>query len=266
MKKMWGSFLFGIARGLDVIIGGLIRGISWVADMVAGVRQLLAPLYACGILLIVLNPFSLLFIRSYAPVLLIMLLIGIIPILGRSFVSALDYGHYIVTEYLYDKADYYRFGKGGNKTFNSYGNEYRRKKRAEEEAAYRRAQQAQNEYWEKIFRDFTQGAGFSGFTYGDAYGGYQHSGAQGGYEGYRQNRQYNPFEDFSAQYRQSCDILGVPYDTDEYAVKLAYRKLAKQYHPDINKAPEATAMFQKISAAYSFLSKETIERYKRMPH
>ncbi len=58
--------------------------------------------------------------------------------------------------------------------------------------------------------------------------------------------------------------MGLPYDTDKYQVKLAYRKKAKEYHPDINKSPDATAKFQKINEAYEFLSDDNIERYKQM--
>lgn len=59
-------------------------------------------------------------------------------------------------------------------------------------------------------------------------------------------------------------MLGIPYGTDEYQVKLAYRKKAKEYHPDINKSANATQKFQEISSAYEFLSQENIDRYKRL--
>ena len=58
-------------------------------------------------------------------------------------------------------------------------------------------------------------------------------------------------------------MLGISTDTTEYEVKLAYRKLAKKYHPDVNSDPKATTKFQEINAAYEFLSKENIERYKK---
>ena len=49
-----------------------------------------------------------------------------------------------------------------------------------------------------------------------------------------------------------------------YEIKLAYRKKAKKYHPDLNKSPDATEMFQRINEAYEFLSDENIERYKNI--
>ena len=50
------------------------------------------------------------------------------------------------------------------------------------------------------------------------------------------------------------DILGVSRDADADAVKKAYRKLARQYHPDVNSDPGAQERFKEISAAYEILS------------
>jgi len=46
-------------------------------------------------------------------------------------------------------------------------------------------------------------------------------------------------------------ILGLKKDASEEDAKKAYRELAKKYHPDINKAPEAEAKFKEISEAYT---------------
>jgi curved DNA-binding protein CbpA len=56
----------------------------------------------------------------------------------------------------------------------------------------------------------------------------------------------------------------VPHNADKYEVKLGYRKKAKEYHPDLNKSPDATKIFQEINNAYEFLSDDNIERYKNM--
>ena len=55
--------------------------------------------------------------------------------------------------------------------------------------------------------------------------------------------------------RDYYEVLGVPKDADEDALKKAYRKLAKKYHPDANPGDkEAEAKFKEASEAYSVLS------------
>ncbi|KAF3450901.1 hypothetical protein FNV43_RR06990 [Rhamnella rubrinervis] len=48
--------------------------------------------------------------------------------------------------------------------------------------------------------------------------------------------------------------LGVPKSASSKEIKAAYRRLARQYHPDVNKQPGATEKFKEISAAYEVLS------------
>ncbi|XP_031739805.1 uncharacterized protein LOC101208835 isoform X1 [Cucumis sativus] len=48
--------------------------------------------------------------------------------------------------------------------------------------------------------------------------------------------------------------LGIPKSANSKEIKAAYRKLARQYHPDVNKEPGATEKFKEISAAYEVLS------------
>ncbi|KAF7843251.1 Chaperone protein dnaJ [Senna tora] len=48
--------------------------------------------------------------------------------------------------------------------------------------------------------------------------------------------------------------LGVPKSATGKEIKAAYRRLARQYHPDVNKEPGATDKFKEISAAYEVLS------------
>ncbi|KAK1276522.1 Chaperone protein dnaJ 39 [Acorus gramineus] len=48
--------------------------------------------------------------------------------------------------------------------------------------------------------------------------------------------------------------LGVPRSASGKDIKAAYRKLARQYHPDVNKQPGATEKFKEISTAYEVLS------------
>jgi len=60
------------------------------------------------------------------------------------------------------------------------------------------------------------------------------------------------------------DTLGVSENATESEIKKAYRKLARQYHPDVNKSPEAEEKFKEINAAYEVLSdKEKKAQYDR---
>lgn len=49
-------------------------------------------------------------------------------------------------------------------------------------------------------------------------------------------------------------VLGLDSSATDDDIKTAYRKLAKEYHPDINSSPEATDKMSKINAAYETLS------------
>ena len=54
--------------------------------------------------------------------------------------------------------------------------------------------------------------------------------------------------------RDYYDILGVPRTADGDAIKKAYRKLAKKYHPDRNKAADAAEKFREGQEAFDALS------------
>ena len=47
--------------------------------------------------------------------------------------------------------------------------------------------------------------------------------------------------------------LGVPRDADAEAIKKAYRKLARQHHPDVSRDPGAEARFKEVAEAYATL-------------
>jgi molecular chaperone DnaJ len=49
-------------------------------------------------------------------------------------------------------------------------------------------------------------------------------------------------------------ILGVGKSADKSEIKSAYRKLARQYHPDVNKEAGAEQKFKDISNAYEVTS------------
>jgi molecular chaperone DnaJ len=50
------------------------------------------------------------------------------------------------------------------------------------------------------------------------------------------------------------ELLGVAHDADDATIKKAYRKLAREYHPDVNPDPAAQERFKEVSHAYEILS------------
>jgi molecular chaperone DnaJ len=64
--------------------------------------------------------------------------------------------------------------------------------------------------------------------------------------------------------RDYYDILGVGRNANDDEIKGAFRKLARQYHPDVNKAPDAEEKFKEVNEAYGVLSDpEKRARYDR---
>jgi curved DNA-binding protein len=58
------------------------------------------------------------------------------------------------------------------------------------------------------------------------------------------------------KYKDYYSILEVPRDADAEAIKKAYRRLARKYHPDVSKEPEAEARFKELGEAYETLKDE----------
>ena len=57
--------------------------------------------------------------------------------------------------------------------------------------------------------------------------------------------------------RDYYDVLGVERDADDAQIKKAFRKLARQFHPDVNPDdPEAEARFKELAEAYEVLSSD----------
>jgi len=54
--------------------------------------------------------------------------------------------------------------------------------------------------------------------------------------------------------RDYYEVLGVAKGAGADDIKKSYRKLARQFHPDVNKAPDAEAKFKELSEAYEVLS------------
>lgn len=63
------------------------------------------------------------------------------------------------------------------------------------------------------------------------------------------------------------EVLGVAKSSSEQEIKSAYRKLAKQYHPDVNKASNAEEKFKEINEAASILlDKDKRAKYDQFGH
>ena len=56
------------------------------------------------------------------------------------------------------------------------------------------------------------------------------------------------------EYKDYYKILGVGRNATEKEIKQAYRRLARQYHPDVNKSPGAEERFKEINEAHQVLS------------
>lgn len=64
------------------------------------------------------------------------------------------------------------------------------------------------------------------------------------------------------QYKDYYEILGVKRGATEAEIKSAYRKLARKFHPDVNKTKDAEQKFKDINEAYEVLSdKSKRQRY-----
>tara|TARA_E500000331_G_scaffold358039_1_gene422380 strand:- start:2299 stop:3129 length:831 start_codon:yes stop_codon:yes gene_type:complete len=60
----------------------------------------------------------------------------------------------------------------------------------------------------------------------------------------------------TVEFKDYHDILGVKPSASAEEIKRAYKKLARRYHPDVSKEPDAQAKFQDVSDAYDNLKNE----------
>ena len=255
IKKILGKIVYGIAVTNRFILNGLVylieSGILLAKSFLKGCFLLLS-LGGClfFLLLIPLGGWLL----SNPLVLVILILVVAFPILGAILLGKLKDYQEVSSRFLFARAEYLKDPDRNTKRSYAYHKQAYETEQAEQvrRAWERRAQQQR--MWEERFRQWQGGYGGG---YGPGYGG-------AGGAGYSSGSAANPFVDFKSQYEKSCATLGIPVTTEESRIKLAYRKKAKQYHPDVNSAPDATSKFQEISEAYEFLNEDNIRRYKGM--
>jgi DnaJ-domain-containing protein 1 len=260
LKKIAGKILYMIAQLISKALDVLIYIIEIIVTLVRDIAKVFAALIGMGgcLLLILFSPFMLALLLNPITLFIIVFFI-IFPILGTKFVSYLKYLKYMITEYLFDHANYLMHGK--SKQFNSfseYGARYKGAENAKKRKEQQQRQSQQRKEWEEKFRMWHE---YQRSQTGNSGQGY---GWHGQNNNYGNQRPYaDPTVDFKNKFEESCDLLGISYNADKYQIKLAYRKKAKEYHPDVNVSPGATKLFQQINNAYEFLSDDHIERYKK---
>ena len=67
--------------------------------------------------------------------------------------------------------------------------------------------------------------------------------------------------------RDYYDVLGIQRNANKNDIKKAFRKLARQYHPDVSEEPDAETKFKEINEAYEVLSNDDKRsKYDRFGH
>ena len=251
MKKISSKILYGVAKALSVIMDSLIQLIETMVLFVGGFLKgclAVASMGGCLFFLLFAN-LGFRILKNPVALSTILFLLAFL-MLGGKLVSYLKYLKYIITEFLFNTANYLIDGINYQyKAFSEYKGAY---KKAEEEKIreeQRRYYEQQREWEERFKQQWYQ---------------QNHQRGQGSYGGYEGQGYVNPTVEFKNKYERSCEILGVSYDADKHQVKTAYRRKAKEYHPDLSKLPDATKIFQDIAAAYQFLSDDNMQRYKNI--
>lgn len=249
IKKLIGKILFGIAKVINTLMEGLVQLIENLVVFVGSFFKGCLAIVSMGgcLLFLLFANIGLRILLHPVGFTTIFLLLGFL-MLGGKLASYIKYQRYITTEFLFNTANYLMDNKKHQyKAFKEFKEAYRK---AEEDRIreQQRRYYEQQRAWEERFKQQW----------------YQQN-YQGGYGGFNQGSHGHDFNntgfDFKNKYERSCDLLGVEYDADKSQIKSAYRRKAKEFHPDLNKAPDSTKIFQEITAAHEFLNDANIQRY-----
>lgn len=244
--KIIGELYSILSKILDGLLSFIINFLNFVLNIITNIRNAFM-IFGVFIIIGLFNPLIAFFVLTRRITWVLFFIFVLIPLFGKNTVKGLDYLRYMVTEYLFDKSELHLYGeKMRHNSLKSYGTEYLKKIEEERQRKYREYQKAQQEYWENLFNEFYKN--------------------QRAYSNGSQKNQtyYDPTNDFIKKYENSCKILGIEPTADKGLIQRAYRNMAKKYHPDINKGPDATEQFQKINEANAFLGEENINRYKNI--
>ncbi|MDO5047859.1 MAG: DnaJ domain-containing protein [Anaerococcus sp.] len=252
MTKFFGKILHMLATGLGSIFNLLINLMNVIVMTFEGIRRILFLIFIFGCSTFFFLPVIALAIPYYWWYIIFIILI--IPILGPKFISLLRYANYTLTEWLYDRGESLITGeKVGFDSLSDYSDKYKYEREQERirkaQAEARARQEEMNKRFEEFFSNFNE-ANFNNSSWQNSY-------TNSSFDGRPRD------VGFREKYESACQTLGLSYDTDIYQVKLNYRKLAKKYHPDLNKEAGAKEKFQKVNEAYEFLSEENINKYKK---
>ncbi len=241
-----------MVEGMFTVAIGLLEALVLITKGISSGLLLLLSMGGCLFLIIFAIPLGIRILTDpYA--LGILLFLMLFPFLAGRLLAHLKKQKFLITSFLFNLSKHLIHPEDhAYQSFASYKKAYEKAQedyRREQERRYYEQQRQQQRAWNEQFYQWqSQGARGSRYYYRTGSGG-QWS-RQGGHHQSSGGHQGNPRQ----KYRESLDILGVSEGVDEKELKMAYRKKAKKFHPDINKDPNATKKFQEINDAYKFLS------------
>ncbi len=256
MNKILGKILYIFTKALEGILDVAIRILETIILITKGVSSglfLLLSMGGCLFFILFAIPLGVR-VLSNPSALGIILFLLFFPVLGGKFLTQLKKQKFLYTSFLFNLSNHlinpsaYPY-----KSFSTYKQSYEQAEedyRKEQERRYYEQQQQKQRAWNEQFNQGrSQGNQGSRFYYRTGSGG-QWSHHQGGSNHSFGGAQVN----HQKKYKESLDLLEVSEGADDKQLKMAYRKKAKKYHPDINKDSNATRKFQEINDAYKFLS------------